>query len=254
MKAKTTAWLFPEEALFPVISGELHPLKRFSRRLLIRGTIVGMTLHLLVFGGWLIARSMKPEPPVAVMTLEPRHVSTVQDLGVPPSLTQEVDASAQVAVATAAAPSIGVPEPVPDFQATTTTMATTEQIAEALVPVDMDQLRQGGDSLVVDASMFDIKSDKPVDWKAVEELPVPINTPAPIYPDMARSGDVEGAVTVMALITKEGRVSDVKVTEGNWVLHDAAIAAVKKWTFKPALQQHKPVAVWVEIPLNFSLN
>jgi protein TonB len=254
MKAKTTAWHFPEGALFPVISGELHPLKRFSRRLLIRGTIVGMGLHLIAFGGWLIARSMKPEPPARAVTIDLTRIRTPQDLGVPPSLTQEIDASAQVAIATAAAPSFGVPEPVPDFQATTTTLATTEQIADALTPVDMDQLRSGSDSLVVDESMFDIKSDKPIDYRAVEELPVPINTPAPIYPDMARSGDVEGAVTVMALITKDGRVSDVKVTEGNWVLHDAAIAAVKKWTFKPALQQHKPVAVWVEIPLNFTLN
>jgi TonB family protein len=254
MKAKTTAWLFPEGALFPVINGELHPLKRFSRRLLISGTIVGMSMHLLAFGGWLIARSMKPEPPPRAIQFEVKRITEAAELGVPPSLAQELNAEAQVAVATAAAPSIGVPEPVPDFQATTTTMATTEQIAEALVPVDMDQLRSGGDSLVVDESMFDMKSDKPVDWNAVEELPVPINTPAPIYPDMARSGDVEGAVTVKALITKDGRVSEVVVTEGNWVLHDAAIAAVKKWTFKPALQQHKPVAVWVEIPLNFSLN
>ncbi len=94
MKAKTTAWLFPEGALFPVISGELHPLKRFSRKLLIRGTIVGMALHLLAFGGWLIARTMKPEPPAVVATIDVRRVSTPQDLGVPPSLTQEIDASA----------------------------------------------------------------------------------------------------------------------------------------------------------------
>jgi TonB family protein len=253
--AKTTPWLFPEGAIFPVINGELHPLKKHARRLLYRGMIVGMALHLLAFGGWLFARNMKPEPPPAAYEMTIKRVTSAADLGVPPSLTQEVSAAdMQVAVATAAAPSIGVPEPVPDFQATTTTLATTDQIAEALAPVDVDQLGSSSDSLVIDESMFANNSSRPDDYQAFDELPVPISTPAPVYPDLARSGDVEGNVKVRACVTKEGKVSDVVVIEGNFLLHDAAIAAVKKWTFKPALQQHKPVQVWVDIPLNFTLD
>jgi len=259
MKAKATAkptpWLFPDGALFPVISGELHPLKRFGRRLLIRGTIVAMAIHLIVFGGWLIRRSIKPNAPVAVITIPIRTVTKPSDLGVPPSLTQETSAAdVQVAVATGAAPTIGVPEPVPDFQATTTTLATADQIAEALMPVDVDQLGSRADSIVVDPSLFESQNASPEAFNVAEEMPVPINTPAPVYPDIARSGEVEGNVTVRVLITKEGTVSKVDVIEGNWVLHEATIAAVKKWTFKPALQQHKPVPVWVEIPIEFTLN
>lgn len=256
MKAKAAPWLFPEGTIFPVVRQEEHPLKRFGRRLLIWGIVVAGVMHLGVFGGWLIARTMKPEPPPVMGTLDVavKRVTSPADLGVPPSLTQDVDATAVVQAAVTAAPSIGVPEPVPDFQATTTTLATTEQIAEALTPVDVSDLRSGSDSLVVDESIFNTQSDAVSDISAVEELPVPINTPAPVYPDLARSGEVEGDVVVQALITREGKVSDVKVVDGNWVLHDAAITAVKKWTFKPALQQHKPVSVWVEIPLHFTLD
>jgi TonB family protein len=37
-------------------------------------------------------------------------------------------------------------------------------------------------------------------------------------------------------------------------LDDEAVKAVKQWVFKPALSNNKPVAVWVEVPMNFHLN
>jgi TonB family protein len=71
---------------------------------------------------------------------------------------------------------------------------------------------------------------------------------------MARSAEVEGTVVVRALVGKDGKVANAIISEGIPMLNDAAITAVKKAVFKPALQQHKPVAVWVQIPLRFSLN
>jgi TonB family protein len=38
------------------------------------------------------------------------------------------------------------------------------------------------------------------------------------------------------------------------MLNDAAVNAVKQWVFKPALSNNKPVAVWVAVPVRFSLN
>jgi len=38
------------------------------------------------------------------------------------------------------------------------------------------------------------------------------------------------------------------------MLNDAALQAARRALFKPALQQHKPVAVWVEIPMAFTLH
>jgi outer membrane biosynthesis protein TonB len=32
------------------------------------------------------------------------------------------------------------------------------------------------------------------------------------------------------------------------------MAAVKQWIFKPALSNNKPVAVWVAVPMKFTLN
>ncbi len=252
--AKPTPWLFPQDAAFPVIGSEQHPLKRFGRRLLLRGMIVGMLLHIVSFGGWLVGRSMESAPPPAEYTIQvPKRIAPT-DLRPPPSLAQNPDAAAAVEIASVGVATIGVPEPVPDFQATTSTVATAEQIAEALQPVDMSQVGSSTDSLVIDESIFTSHATGPENLQTVDELPVPISTPLPSYPDIARASEIESSVKVRARVTKEGTVSDVIVLEGNFLLHDAAIAAVKQWTFKPAMHQHKPVQVWVEIPLDFTLD
>lgn len=248
--AKADPWLFDADAVFPVV-GETHPLKKYYRRLFYRGAITAMSCHILLFGGWLVGRNLKPKPVARERSVQ---VVSYREMGVPPSIAQTNDV-AQVAVAAQVAPpSIGVPEPVPDFQAQNTNLATTEQLAEALAPVDISSLDSGGDSLVVDASQFENDNPSPDDFVAVEEMPVLITPPVPVYPEMARAAEVEGVVTVRALVTKEGKIGDAFVTEGHPMLNDAAIAAVKKAAFKPALQQHKPVAVWVQIPIRFSLH
>ncbi len=67
-----------------------------------------------------------------------------------PSIAADAPQAVQVAAAVAP-PSLGVPEPVPDFQATTSTIATQDQLAQLLTPTSLSNLDNGGgDSLVVD--------------------------------------------------------------------------------------------------------
>jgi protein TonB len=249
MKAAAETIILTSEHL-PVI-GEAHPLRQKYRKFLIWATAIAAAFHLLGFGGWLIGRSIHREPERAPMV----RIVKIADLGVPPSLSQresapEVNISAQVAP-----PSIGVPEPVPDFQAPNLTMASQEEMAQALTPTDLTSLGSGGgDSIVVDLSGDDDRSPSPDEFVAVEEMPVLINIPAPVYPEMARQAEVEGTVMVRVLIGKDGKVKDAIVTDGVTMLNDAAIEAAKKAVFKPALQQHRPVEVWVQIPMRFTLH
>jgi protein TonB len=78
--------------------------------------------------------------------------------------------------------------------------------------------------------------------------------PAPTYPDIARQAGVEGTVTLRALVGKDGKVLEIFVVEGIEMLDKAAMEAARAAVFKPALQQHKPVAVWVLIPMQFTLH
>lgn len=88
----------------------------------------------------------------------------------------------------------------------------------------------------------------------VEELPEAVTRVAPAYPDRARIAGLEGTVQVQALVGTDGRVHDVRVIKSIPGLDDAAMAAVRQWAFKPALAKSQPVAVWVAVPVKFSLH
>ena len=89
----------------------------------------------------------------------------------------------------------------------------------------------------------------------VEELPSVITMVKPVYPNGARSADLEGNVVVQALVGRDGRVKDVRIKESsNRAFNRSAMNAVRKWVFKPAMAGGKPIAVWVAAPINFKLS
>lgn len=49
----------------------------------------------------------------------------------------------------------------------------------------------------------------------------------------------------------DGRVDEVKVVHSLKYLDVAARDAVLQWVFQPARLQGEPVAVWVEVPVEF---
>jgi protein TonB len=93
------------------------------------------------------------------------------------------------------------------------------------------------------------------EYQYVEVLPRPLERVQPEYPELARQAGVEGLVLVHALVGTRGRVLDVRVHERHSVplLDDSAVAAVRRWTFTPAVTNGRAVAVWIAIPVRFSL-
>ena len=55
----------------------------------------------------------------------------------------------------------------------------------------------------------------------------------PIYPAEALQHNVSGTVTLHATIGTDGRIAALKVTSGPDELHQAALNAVKQWTYRP---------------------
>jgi len=66
---------------------------------------------------------------------------------------------------------------------------------------------------------------------------------------------IEGTVIIQAFINDKGVVTDWVIMKGipNTGLDEAAIEAIKKTRWKPALQRDRKVGVWISIPINFSL-
>ena len=75
----------------------------------------------------------------------------------------------------------------------------------------------------------------------------------PEYPEMARRARIEGKVIVEAIINAQGDVENVPVLRSIPLLDGAAIAAVKKWKYKPAMQHGRPVKVFFTVVVDFTL-
>ena len=75
----------------------------------------------------------------------------------------------------------------------------------------------------------------------------------PIYPRNALTMRVEGAVELVATISKTGDISHVKVVSGDGQLAKAATDAVKQWKYKPYLLNGEPVEIQTQITINFKL-
>ena len=89
-------------------------------------------------------------------------------------------------------------------------------------------------------------------WK-VEQIPSVKTKVNPPYPEIARKAGIEDKVFVMVLVDKEGNVEQIGEIRGAEVFHEVVREAVPKWKFNPALQNDKPVKVWVSLPITFTL-
>lgn len=77
--------------------------------------------------------------------------------------------------------------------------------------------------------------------------------PSPSYPALAQRAGIHGVVLLQVKIMKDGRVEVQKVLEGEPVLADAAIDAVKRWRARPVRVQGKQCDVTSSVKFDFQL-
>ena len=79
--------------------------------------------------------------------------------------------------------------------------------------------------------------------------PSPLETPPAVYP----KGEMRSAeVVVLVTVDPNGQVAAAEVSEGAGAPFDqAALDAVKRWKFRPALREGKPVSARIKVPFRF---
>ncbi|QTO21952.1 energy transducer TonB [Burkholderia seminalis] len=82
-----------------------------------------------------------------------------------------------------------------------------------------------------------------------------LRNPAPDYPAFAQDQGWEGRVVLRVHVLASGTPDSVEVrtSSGRRVLDNAAVAAVKRWTFVPAKRGDEAVDGWVNVPIDFKL-
>lgn len=86
------------------------------------------------------------------------------------------------------------------------------------------------------------------------KAPVKVHAPSPEYTEIARKARIQGVVIVQAIVDKNGNVQNVKVLKGLPMgLDKQAVEAIKGWKFEPATLNGKPVDVYYNLTVNFTL-
>ena len=77
----------------------------------------------------------------------------------------------------------------------------------------------------------------------------------PQYPPTAYRNREEGSVLVRAEVDADGVPGEVTLMRrsGSRDLDNAALAAVRQWHFRPAIENGKAIASAVEVPVDFKL-
>lgn len=88
-----------------------------------------------------------------------------------------------------------------------------------------------------------------------EALPELVQNPPPTYPPDALQQGIEGRTIVRAKVGRTGNVLTTAIAEssGSKLLDDAAEAAVRRWTFRPATRFGLAVEREVGVPVIFSI-
>ncbi|MEO6226395.1 MAG: TonB family protein [Thermomonas sp.] len=86
--------------------------------------------------------------------------------------------------------------------------------------------------------------------------PVAVSQPPPSYPREALRRGIGGTVRVQVTVSPDGSVErmELATSSGDRNLDRAAMEAVRRWRFQPAMRNGQPISATVVIPLDFTPN
>jgi TonB family protein len=81
-----------------------------------------------------------------------------------------------------------------------------------------------------------------------------VSSPPPKFSEQARKARRQGICTIRLLVDAKGEPTDIRVIEGLGMgLDEEAVEAVKNWKFEPGTISGRPVAVQVDVEVDFYL-
>src|SRR5690242_10960381 len=104
------------------------------------------------------------------------------------------------------------------------------------------------------ARLFDLLFRGGIRVDPVDQQGRLIHSIAPEYPDVARLAGIEGDVVLRIFIGRDGSIRDIDAVSGPPVLARAAMRAVEKWRYAPALVNGRPLEVITSVTLAFRLH
>jgi protein TonB len=140
------------------------------------------------------------------------------------------------------------PSAAPAFQETPTAAPASESASASDHSPAPE--RDAGDARQTEKASANASAAVSVDLNAAYRL-----NPAPDYPPIALRRGWEGTVRLRVTLNVQGHPSrvDLAASSGHPILDESALAAVRRWQFRPATRLGEAVVATVEVPIVFKL-
>lgn len=202
-------------------------MKRTYVKTFEKSLLISLVLHIIIFLSW---QEAKVKPMERVRT---QAIIKIEDI---PETRQEIKRAPPPS-----RPSVPVEVESEDMPDDVTIESTELDVREENIPPPPPPVQ-------VEAPPED---EEIVEFWHVEKQPALVKVVEPLFPEIARKAGIEGKVFLHLLVGKDGRVEQVKFIKGPPVFRDAAMTAAKQYLFTPAMQNDRPVKVWMALPIDF---
>ncbi|MBU8921589.1 MAG: energy transducer TonB [Bacteroidales bacterium] len=141
-----------------------------------------------------------------------------------------------------------------------------EEISQPAIPMEAAEGEEVDDEAEIAPTSFDRIENLPPPpappsesaqaFYAFDEPPILVKHVAPKYPSLAQSAGIEGTVLIRVLIGVDGKVEQASIINSDVTpaMEKSALAAAKKFIFRPARQRTVPVRASMAIPIRFKLH
>ncbi|MCI0536786.1 MAG: energy transducer TonB, partial [Verrucomicrobiales bacterium] len=94
--------------------------------------------------------------------------------------------------------------------------------------------------------------DEAFDVADLEKRPEAVSQIPPTYPPELRKARIEGSVTLVFVLSEEGRVEEPRVENSSRPeFEKPALEAIRKWRFRPGMKDGQAVRTYIRIPMKF---
>ena len=132
-----------------------------------------------------------------------------------------------------------------------------EEPANLDLGLDLGDLAVGtGGGFVVEIPKFAMRGgDDAFGTGDLDSPPQPVAKSQPVYPSKLLSKGIGGRVVVEVVVDATGKIAGAKVrnSSGNRDLDEAALKAVRKWRFRPAVRGGKKARATALVPFDFEV-
>jgi len=237
-------------------------LKRTIGPNMLKGLVISFVIHTLIVSAPYIIELFKseeeiPPPPIRVVDISQLTKLTSH---------QQAQEQVQIAVPKMAAPKASIPIAVSIDE-------VEVDLDQSLMPSQKDILTQlsntGGDEVGLGLGsneVIEIREEvkdpdeipEPSKFVPMEVAPQPLPdfSPAPKYPKLAQTTGIKGRVVVQCYVDKTGTVKKYiikSVTPPGLGFEEEVGKVISDWKFTPAIQNGKPLGVWIEMPFTFAV-